>query len=92
MLFFLVWLKHPFCAAHISVAHLPISRRGGPLAGREPANLTSLKQILHDVETRYLNAKREVRGNKLVRKWRSRSSGTTEDLGLLSTPGHEGSW
>jgi hypothetical protein len=81
------------CACqHIPVAHLTINRRGGALAQHQHANLTRLVKLLHDVEGRYSRAKREVKGNKLVRKWRARSTGTTDDEQLLREPGQEGSW
>lgn len=76
----------------IPAAHLTISRRGGALAHREPANLTQLVDLLHDVEKRYSRVKREVKGNKLVRSWRGRSTGTTNDEQLLAEPGIEGRW
>jgi hypothetical protein len=81
------------CACqHIPVAHLTIYRRGGALAQHQPANLTALVKLLHDVEGRYSRAIREVKGNKLVRKWRARSTGATDDEQLLREPGQEGSW
>jgi hypothetical protein len=76
----------------IHVAHLTIHRRGGAVARREPANLTHLAKLLQDVEKRYSRVKREVKGNKLVRRWRARNTGTTEDEHLLDEPGQEGSW
>lgn len=81
------------CAAQgLPVAHLILSRRGGALAGHEPANLTHLLQLLHSTERKYARARREVKGNKLVRKWRSKDTGTTRDEQLLSEPGQDGSW
>jgi hypothetical protein len=79
-------------AQEISVAHLPLSRRGGAVAQNEHANLTHLVQLLSGGERRYVRAKREVKGNKLVRKWRTRKTGTTNDEQLLREPGHDGSW
>ena len=76
----------------IPAAHLTINRRGGALAHREAANLTQLADLLHDVERRYSRVKREVKGNKLVRSWRARSTGATDDEQLLAEPGKEGSW
>ncbi|KAF7511756.1 hypothetical protein GJ744_003487 [Endocarpon pusillum] len=76
----------------IPAAHLTIHRRGGALAHRAPANLTQLVDLLHDVERRYSRVKREVKGNKLVRSWRARSTGATNDEQLLAEPGKEGSW
>jgi hypothetical protein len=76
----------------IPVAHLTLNRRGGAVARREPANLTHLVQLLHGAERRYRRAKREVRGNKLVRKWKAGSTGTTNDQQLLGEPGQDGSW
>ncbi len=81
------------CATQdIPVAHLTISRRGGALAHREPADLDQLVDLLEDVESRYSRVKREVKGNKLVRRWRAGSTGATNDEQLLSEPGKEGSW
>lgn len=76
----------------IPVAHLTLSRRGGALAGHESANLTRLVQLLQGTEKRYRRTKREVKGNKLVRKWRARNTGTTDDAQLLEEPGQDGSW
>ena len=76
----------------IPVAHLILNRRGGAAARRELANLTHLVQLLHGTERRYHRTRREVKGNRLVRKWRARSTGTTIDQQLLSEPGQDGSW
>ena len=73
-------------------AHLTIHRRGGAVARHEPANLTRLVQLLNVVERRYSRAKREVKGNKLIRRWKARSTGTTNDEQLLGEPGQDGSW
>jgi hypothetical protein len=90
---FLFVNQNIFCGSqHIPVAHLTINRRGGALAQHQPANLTRLVKLLHDVEGRYSRAKREVKGNKLVRKWRAKSTGATDDEQLLKEPGQEGSW
>jgi hypothetical protein len=81
------------CAAEaLPVAHLALSRRGGAAAHQSPANLTHLAQILQDVERRYTRVKREVKGNKLVRKWKARSTGTAADGQLLGEPGQDGRW
>lgn len=79
-------------AQNIPAAYLTINRRGGALIHREPANLTQLVDLLHDVERRYSRVKREVKGNKLVRRWRARSTGATNDEQLLAEPGKAGSW
>lgn len=89
-------LSHPrnlLCAGQeLQAAHLEIYRRGGALARHESANLTHLVDLLRDVERRYARVKREVKGNKLVRRWKGRSVGTTNDEQLLNEPGQEGSW
>ncbi len=85
--------RNLLCASEeISVAHLTLNRRGGAVAQHEPANLTHLVKLLRDVERRYARAKREVNGNKLVRRWRARSTGSANDEQLLREPGQEGSW
>lgn len=89
----LVGPRNSSCASQeIAVAHLGLNRRGGALAQHSHANLTHLVKLLDNVERRYARAKREVKGNKLVRRWRARSTGTTNDEQLLGEPGQEGSW
>lgn len=81
------------CAGQdLPVAHLTLSRRGGALARHEPANLTHFEKLVRDVERRYARAIREVKGNRLVRRWRAKSTGTTNDEQLLREPGQEGRW
>lgn len=94
VLVILVFGPHQWCCVgqEISLAHLTLNRRGGAVARHEAANLTQLLHLLHGVEGRYHRSKREVKGNKLVRKWKARSAGTTNDEQLLSEPGKDGSW
>jgi hypothetical protein len=93
LIFTFIGPRHLFCGGEqIEVAHLSINRRGGAVAQHEPANLTQLVQLLHDTEGRYARAKREVKGNKLVRRWRARSTGATNDEQLVAEPGQDGSW
>lgn len=93
LVLFLVGLHNLFCAGQdISVAHLTLGRRGGALARHMPADLKRLEKLVHDVERRYALTIREVKGNKLVRRWRARTTGTTNDNQLLEEPGQDGRW
>lgn len=86
-------IRNVLCAAEgLPVAHLVLNRRGGAVAQHAPANLTHLVSLLQIVENKYTRAKREVKGNKLVRKWSARGTGTANDEQLLGEPGQEGRW
>lgn len=74
------------------VAHFTLDRRGGHFARHENVNLDTIAELIRQTEERYTRARREVKGNKLVRRWRSSKSGTAEDHDLLSEPGRPGHW
>ena len=75
-----------------SVAHFTLGRRGGRLAEHEAANLTRLAALLRETEAKYSRTIREVKGNKLSRRWKSRTVGSTVDHELVNAPGQPGRW
>ncbi len=50
------------------VIHFPVYRRGGLFNPDEAANLTYLNEQLAAVRGRYNQTRREIKGNKVVRK------------------------
>ena len=72
--------------------HFPIRRRGGDFPSTGLANFTFLHEELAKVEARYSLTRREVNGNKLVRKAKSKAKGGGEDGGLMAEVGREGAW
>ena len=80
-------------AAFISPGiHLPLFRRGGRFSHHEPANLTHLAQILHNVEAKYARSYRAVEGNRLVRRWREHEVRDENDPEVIDVAGREGQW
>ncbi|MCJ1383636.1 hypothetical protein MMC17_006750 [Xylographa soralifera] len=80
----------------VSVLHLTISRRGGPFEsfapGEEIANLTHLAEELKKVEERFNLTRREVKGNKLVRKAKAKGVGGNEVGVLMGEVAGVGNW
>ena len=69
------------------VLHFPIARRTGPFPTQTIANLTFLTDELAKAEARFNLTRREVRGNKLVRKVKEREEGK-----LMGELGVGGRW
>ncbi|MCJ1288023.1 hypothetical protein MMC26_007376 [Xylographa opegraphella] len=80
----------------VPVLHLTISRRGGRFesfaSGEEVANLTHLAEELKKVEERFNLTRREVKGNKLVRKPKVRGVGGNEVGVLMGEVAGAGKW
>ncbi|MCJ1431473.1 hypothetical protein MMC27_000826 [Xylographa pallens] len=80
----------------VPVLHLTISRRGGPFEslapGEEIANLTHLGEELKKVEERFNLTRREVKGNKLVRKAKVKGVGGNEVGVLMGEVAGVGKW
>lgn len=80
----------------VPVIHFTLSRRGGAFEsfayGEEVANLTYLAEELERAEERFNLTRREVKGNKLVRKAKIEGIGGNEVGKLMSTVAEDGSW
>lgn len=78
------------------VLHLTLTRRGGKFAptefARDYVNLTYLAQELEKTEARFNLTKREVKGNKLVRKAKSSDVGGRESSALMGEVAADGIW
>ena len=78
------------------VLHFTLTRRGGKFSPTEFAldyvNLTYLAQELENTEARFNLTKREVKGNKLVRKAKSNDAGGKESNALMGEVATDGSW
>ena len=78
------------------VLHFTLTRRGGKFAPTEFAldhvNLTYLAQELERTEARFNLTKREVKGNKLVRKPKSNDVGGKDSNALMGEVATEGNW
>ncbi|MCJ1245744.1 hypothetical protein MMC30_002948 [Trapelia coarctata] len=80
----------------VPVIHFTISRRGGVFEsfapGGETANLTYLAEELEKAEQRFNLTRREVKGNKLVRKAKVKGIGGNEVGKLMSSVADDGRW
>jgi len=80
----------------VPVIHFTISRRGGAFEsfapGGEVANLTYLAEELNKAEQRFNLTRREVKGNKLVRKAKVKGVGGSEVGKLMSNVAEDGRW
>lgn len=74
------------------VLHFTLARRGGAFPTDALANLTFLKAELDKTEGRFNLTRREVRGNKLVRKVREKAVGGKDEGGLMGSVGLDGRW
>ena len=74
------------------VVHFTLARRGGAFPTDAVANLTFLKEELEKTEGRFNLTRREVRGNKLVRKAREKAVGGKDEGGLMGSVGLDGRW
>ena len=78
------------------VLHFTISRRGGAFESFEPggevANLAYLAEVLDKVEGRFSLTRREVKGNKLVRKAKAKGVGGNEAGTLMGDVAASGRW
>ncbi len=74
------------------VLHFTIARRGGAFPTENTANLTFLAEELGKAEARFNLSRREVRGNKLVRKAKERKAGGKEEGKLMGELGSVGRW
>lgn len=78
------------------VLHFTLTRRGGKFAPteftRDYVNLTYLAQELEKTEDRFNLTKREVKGNKLVRKAKSNEVGGRDPSALMGEVAADGIW
>ena len=76
--------------------HFTITRRGGKFAptefARDYVNLTYLAQELEKREDKFNLTKREIKGNKLVRKAKSNGLGGEEANALMGEVALDGIW
>ena len=80
----------------VPVIHFTISRRGGAFEsfalGEEVANLAYLVEELEKAEERFNLTRREVKGNKLIRKAKVKGVGGNEVGRLMSNVAEDGRW
>ncbi|KAL8693364.1 MAG: hypothetical protein Q9218_001801 [Villophora microphyllina] len=78
------------------VIHFTIARRGGTFEATRPGNdsveLDVLLEQLGNVEVRFNLTRREVKGNKLVRKAKSQAVGGKDDEELIGELALNGTW
>ena len=78
------------------VLHFTLTRRGGKFSptefARDYVNLTYLAQELEKTEARFNLTKREVKGNKLVRKAKSNDAGGKDSSALMGEVAVDGIW
>ena len=74
------------------VLHFTLARRGGAFPTDAVANLTFLEEELEKTEGRYNLTRREVRGNKLVRRAREKAVGGKDEGSLMGSVGLDGRW
>ncbi|KAI9683428.1 MAG: hypothetical protein M1829_005500 [Trizodia sp. TS-e1964] len=97
LIFLIIVLKALSCSCDhrkfpTSPIHIPIKRRGGPFPTSENANLTFLLEELSRAESRFYATKREMQGNKLVRKPKNTAVGGSEAGLLMAEAGRLGAW
>ena len=80
----------------VPVVHFTLARRGGPFAPtehlRDNVNLTHLAAEQNKAESRFNLTKREVKGNKLVRKAKVNVVGGRNEGVLMGEVAAEGVW
>ncbi|KAI4110026.1 MAG: hypothetical protein L6R37_000159 [Teloschistes peruensis] len=78
------------------VIHFTLERRGGTFEATRPGNdsveMDVLLEELQKVEARFNMTRREVKGNKLVRKAKSRAVGGQDDEDLMGELALNGTW
>lgn len=78
------------------VLHFTLARRGGDFMATEPGrdlvNLTYLVEELDKAEARFNLTRREVKGNKLVRKAKIDEHGGKEERALMGSVATDGIW
>jgi hypothetical protein len=74
------------------VVHFTIARRGGPLHTSRDADLPALAAAVSRAEAKYGLTRREVKGNKLVRKPKQKAKGGKTEQSLMTEVGEEGRW
>ncbi len=78
------------------VVHFTLARRGGTFEATRPGNdsveMDFLVQQLEKVEAKFNLTRREVKGNKLVRKAKSRAVGGGDENELMGELAVNGSW
>lgn len=80
----------------VPVVHFTLTRRGGTFGATRPGNdsleLEFLREQLEMVEARFNLTRREVKGNKLIRKAKSRAVGGKDDDELMGELALNGTW
>lgn len=78
------------------VVHFTLARRGGTFEATRPGNdsveMDFLVEQLKKVEAKFNLTRREVKGNKLVRKAKSRAVGGGDENELMGELAANGSW
>lgn len=78
------------------VAHFTLARRGGTfeatIPGNDSVDMDLLLGQLERAEARFNLTRREVKGNKLVRKAKSKALGGKDDDELMGQMASNGTW
>ncbi|KAG8526513.1 uncharacterized protein KY384_008713 [Bacidia gigantensis] len=78
------------------VLHFTLNRRGGPFSptnsSSDIVDLSYLQKELEKVKSRFSLTKREVKGNRLVRKAKTNAAGGREDGALMGQVAENGTW
>ncbi len=89
----LLALTTPILGANSSpVVHFTLARRGGAFPTENVANLTYLAEELASAEARFNQTKREINGNKVVRKPKEKGVGGGDFGLLMGEVGQQGRW
>ncbi|KAI9669465.1 MAG: hypothetical protein M1817_004690 [Caeruleum heppii] len=76
----------------LSVLHFTISRRGGPFPTNDVADFDFLTAQLAAAEARFNLTRRDMHGNKVVRKPKERGAGSRDGDLLMGEVGRQGNW
>lgn len=74
------------------VLHYTIERRGGAFPTEQVANFTFLTAELQAAEARFNLTRREMQGNKVVRKPKDKGMGGGDSSTLMGQVGKNGTW
>ena len=74
------------------VMHFTMERRGGDFPTHSIANMTFLAAELETAEARFNLTRREMRGNKVVRRPKERGVGGGDSSMLMGDVGRNGNW
>ncbi|KAI9794709.1 MAG: hypothetical protein M1833_007366 [Piccolia ochrophora] len=81
-----------YASATPNVIHWPITRRGGAFPIQTGVNLTYLSEQLASAASRFNLTRREIKGNKVIRKARASGFDIDEQGLLMGDIGRQGNW